>query len=50
MRWFAITVFVILAVLGLIWLVNSCQEGKSPVNEAVDSVEEAVDDVRDAVR
>ena len=40
---------VVLVVLGLIWLVRSCQRGKSPIDSAVDTVEQAADDVGDAV-
>jgi hypothetical protein len=50
MRWIASTVFVVLAVLGLIWVVRSCQQGKTPINAAVDTVEQAADDVGDASR
>jgi len=50
MRWLGSLVVLVLAVLGLIWLVHSCQEGKSPIDSAVDSVEQAADDIGDAVR
>ena len=50
MRWFGSLVVVVLAVLGVIWLVRSCERGDSPIDAAVESVEDAADDVRDAVR
>ena len=49
MRWLGSLVIVVLAVIGLIWLVHSCQRGKSPIDSAVDTVEQAADDVGDAV-
>jgi hypothetical protein len=43
---------IVLAVLGLIWLVRTCQResGGSPLDTVTDTAEEAVDEVGDAVR
>lgn len=52
MRTMVKVVVVVLAVLGLIWLVRTCrqQNGDSPLDAAADTAEEAVDEMGDAVR
>jgi hypothetical protein len=52
MRRIARVAVVILAVLGLVWVIRTCQRsnGDSPLDSMADTGEEAVDEMGDAVR